>query len=344
MEMSRRTADTEEERWAASFQGPNNEPYLFVKEVPGGSESSVQLLIHQQSSKIIVRKVPHSRDLSKVNIDLVTAAHIDKFGEGNEIQMVKYLAGFANNDASARIYQLLDCRTIEVSRGWPPETDLIRAPGSGNFLRETFWEYYNVGNLDNLIEIYQESLRYPPPSLVARIVHQTLAGLQFMLSSGRGVQHDDFHFGNIFAHWNATKYLPDVFIADFGDAKFVGKDSSDRTLIMRDMLLTDATVFASFLSSSWFCPRSVASDARFAALVKRLEQVRLKDLPAVIQMARLLEGACLYEEGEDEVVSYFDLFEAHQARNPLVAKTWSSKALAERETRDLPGPFVLIRL
>lgn len=44
MDMERAIA-TEAKRWFACFQGPNNEPY-FTRELSGGYESFVQLLVH----------------------------------------------------------------------------------------------------------------------------------------------------------------------------------------------------------------------------------------------------------------------------------------------------------
>lgn len=333
-----RTTGSEEARWAACFRGPNNEPYLLVREFKSGMESSVQLLIHRHNERLIVRKVPHRMDTKRLTPDLVTAAHIAAFGDRNEIQMVKYLAPFAKRNPTPYIYQLIESRSTEV------------APSrSGKFLRESFWEHYNVGSLDDLAQLYQNRLTYPPASLVARIIHQVLSSLQFILSSGRGVRHRDLHFGNILVQWNNTDFLPNVVIADFGDAEFVGEDassssSSDRARIKRGMVIVDdASMFAGFLVSSWFFPARLARDARFAALVRALEQLRLRDLSTVIREARSLENACIDEEGEDNVIAYFEVFEAQQKREPCVAKTWTSRALAQHGTQGLPGPFELIR-
>lgn len=325
-----------EELWVACFQGPNNEPYLLVRELTPGMESAVQLLIHQQTGKLVIRKVPHRLGTSKfaVTIDLVNAAHIEAYGgDSNEIQMVKYLTPFAARSTTARIYQLIENRVVEVG-----------APHSRQFLRESFWKHYNVGSLDDLAQLYQDRLIYPPPSLVARIIHQVLASLEFMLSSGRGVLHRDLHFGNILVHWDRNQFLPDMYLADFGDAKFIGEDTADRARRMRHMILEDVSIFGHFLVGSWYFSPSLARDARFAALARALERLRFEDLPAVIQEAKMLEIANLTQEGENKVISYFELFENHQMRNPCVAKTWTCKAIAQQETRSLPGPFQLKRL
>lgn len=347
----------EEERWAACFQGPNDEPYLLVKQFPGGCESSVKLLIHQHTSKLIVRKVPHVLgDRGKVIIDLVKAAHIDAFRDSNEIQMVKYLTPFHHHQPAAHIYELIASRNIEVDR------NLVR--GSGRlFLRESFWEHCNAGSLEDLAQLLcQGGLAHPPRALVARIIHHVLAGVHFMLSSGRGVRHRDLHLGNIFAHWGDNILLPEIVLADFGAAQFVvGKDDSvaaaaaaDRAARRRTMrrddddeggmmepLLTDISMFATFLVNSWYVPASVARDPRFSALVGRLHRLRFVNVPAVMRDARRLEMACLED---DEVVACFELFAAHQAQRPCVAKIWPNRDVALRETRDLPGPFDLIRL
>lgn len=326
----------DEELWVACFQGPNNEPYLLVREFTAGMESAVQLLVHQHTGKLIVRKVPHRikhKSFGKT-VDLVTAANIEAYGaDSNEIQMVKYLIPFTKRSPSARMYELIENRVIDVG-----------AADSKHFLRESFWMYYNAGSLDDLAQLYQDRLIYPPPSLVARIIHQVLASIEFMLSSGRGVLHRDLHFGNIFVHWDSNDFLPNMYLADFGDAKFIGQDTADRGRRMCHMILEDASIFGRFLVDSWYFPPNLAKDARFTALARALECLRLQDLPAVIQQAKMLESASLAEEGENKVVSYFELFENHQMRNPCVAKTWTCEAIARRETRDLPGPFQLRRL
>lgn len=327
-----------EERWFACFQGPNNEPYLLVRELSGGVQSSVQLLIHQYTGKLIVRKVPHrmKHDSWEITLDLVNAAHIEAFGQdSNEVRMVKYLAPYAKHSPSPRIYHLIDNRVIEFG-----------APNSGQFLRESFWKHYNVGSLDDLAQLYEDRMIYPPPSLVARIIHQVLASLQFLLSTGRGVLHRDLHLGNIFVHWRSNELLPNMYLADFGVAQFVSGNAANRveTTLLQDMILEDVSIFGRFLVDSWFYSPNVARDARFAALVKALDQLRCQDLPAVIQQAKILESASLFEEGENKVIRYFELFGVHQMRNPCVAKMWTCKISAEQETRTLPGPFRLIRL
>lgn len=328
-----------EERWFACFQGPNNEPYLLVRELTGGFQSIVQLLIHQYTGKLIVRKVPHrmKRDSWGITLDLVNAAHIEAFGEdSNEVRMIKYLAPYAKHSPSPLISYLIDNRVIEVG-----------ASNSGQFLRESFWKHYNVGSLDDLAQLYQDRMIYPPPSLVARIVHQVLASVQFLLSTGRGVLHRDLHFGNIFVHWRSNEFLPNMYVADFGDAQFLSGDKTANrvsTTVLQNMILEDVSTFASFLVDSWFFSPNLARDGRFAALVRALEKLRFQDLPAVIQQAKILENASLLEEGENKIIRYFELFKVHRMRNPCVAKTWTCKASAEQETRDLPGPFRLMRL
>lgn len=328
-----------EERWFACFQGPNNEPYLLVRELSGGVQSSVQLLMHQYTGKVIVRKVPHriKHDSWGITLDLVNAAHIEAFGEdSNEVRMVKYLTPYAKHSPSPLIYHLIDNRVIEVG-----------SPNSGQFLRESFWKYYNVGNLDDLAQLYQDRMIYPPPSLVARIIHQVLASLQFLLSTGRGVLHRDLHFGNIFVNWRSNEFLPNMYLADFGDAQFMSENNTAnraRTTVLQNMILEDMNMFASFLVGSWFFSPNVARDGRFAALVVALEKLRFQDLPAVIQQAKILENASLLEEGESKIIRYFELVQGHRMRKPCDAKMWTCKASAERETRNLPGPFQLIRL
>lgn len=327
------------ERWFACFQGPNNEPYLLVRELPGGMQSSVQLLIHQYTGKLIVRKVPHriKHDSWGITLDLVNAAHIEAFGEdSNEVRMVKYLTPYAKSSPNPLIYHLIDNRVIEVG-----------ASNSGQFLRESFWKYYNVGSLDDLAQLYQDRMIYPPPSLVARIIHQVLASLEFLLSTGRGVLHRDLHFGNIFVRWRSNEFLPSMYLADYGDAQFVSGDETanrDRTTLLQNMILEDVSIFASFLVGSWLFSPNLVRDGRFATLVRALDKLCFQDLPAVIQQAKILESASLLEEGENKIIRYFELFEVHRMRKSDVAKTWTCKASAERETRNLPGPFRLMRL
>ncbi|POS77193.1 hypothetical protein DHEL01_v204415 [Diaporthe helianthi] len=100
---------------------------------------------------------------------------------------------------------------------------LLSAQDMAGGYRESWWSYYNVGDMQHL---HTTAFRFcqpqPPLSLVFRCVAQVLEGIQCM-NSALDVRHMDLHAGNIFFHLAEDATYPDAVIGDFGLSRFKGE-------------------------------------------------------------------------------------------------------------------------
>lgn len=129
-------------------------------------------------------------------------------------------AKMARGSREVRVAQLLAGSERQAGRF----AKLLAAQDMAGGYRESWWEYYNLGDMQDL---HTSALRpcqpQPPLSLVFRCVAQCLEGIQ-RLNGELGVRHMDVHAGNIFFHMaNEGAAWPDAVIGDFGHSRFGGE-------------------------------------------------------------------------------------------------------------------------
>lgn len=103
--------------------------------------------------------------------------------------------------------------------------------------RESWWEYYELGDMQDLFKTIRFMEAQPPLSLAFRLLAQCLEGIQCL--NELDVRHMDLHGGNIFFHLPEGASVPDAVIGDFGYSRLKGERPPDYTTAQLAMMDSD---------------------------------------------------------------------------------------------------------
>lgn len=183
-------------RFGILFLGPRRERLLCVNPNLGaGVQSSAQLVRNMATSEILVRKT-RQKTVVKERVERLE----------REVNIVNHLR---RQDGPKPLFAGL--------RDWE---DLYIGEEVSRFTRVSYWDFYNVGTMVNLYDIYNRAGHVPPPAIIARALWQVLATIQWMMHDIEpSVLHTDAHDGNVFVNWPNGHPMPDFILGDFGDAR-----------------------------------------------------------------------------------------------------------------------------
>lgn len=181
-------------KWALMALDPSGKRQFLVRRLASGIESDAMVFRSELDSgghgKLSVakwNKQPHGE---------IKMARPDR-----EVRFARMLAESAQADRFAKLLA---------------SQDLI------NGYRESWWQYYELGDMEDLFARTIRFMETPPPlSLAFRIVAQCLEGIQCL--NELDVRHMDLHAGNIFFHLAEGASYPDVAIGDFGYSRLKGE-------------------------------------------------------------------------------------------------------------------------
>lgn len=177
-------------KWALMALDPSGKRQLLVRKLVSGIESDA----------IVFRELEGERKLSvaKWNKEAYPAAKMAR--PAREVRFARMLASSAQAGRFARLLASQDL--------------------AGGY-RESWWEHYNVGDMQNLSTSVFEEGKRPPLSLMFRCVAQCLEGIQCLCQLD--LRHIDLHGGNVFFHFAEGALYPDAVIGDFGHSRFKGE-------------------------------------------------------------------------------------------------------------------------
>ncbi|KAK7697516.1 hypothetical protein SLS64_013458 [Diaporthe eres] len=181
-------------QWALMALNPSGERQLMVEYLGTGYQGTVLLCRELAGDKLSVLKwsrKPHSK--------------ADMARPDREVRVARLLGSSERADRFARLLSSQD-----LVGGW----------------RATWWEFYNIGGIQNLSE-YMPPGTKPPLSLVCRIVAQGLEGIQHL--NELDMRHMDLHAGNVFLHLADGAPCPDAVIGDFGYSRLPGEGPPEYT-------------------------------------------------------------------------------------------------------------------
>lgn len=182
------------------FPGPSDKGCLCINPNLGeGADSIAQLVLDRGSNQMIIRKF-RQRPYAELDKESRTE---------REVRICQYLEDqFRNQPGPRPLFAQL--------RG----NQDLRPEGHSRYTRVSFWEFYNVGDVEALWTMYDESdQRQPPPALIARYIWQVLTMVQSMMRLSPYVLHRDIHEGNVFVHWDDHNDSPNFILGDFGKSR-----------------------------------------------------------------------------------------------------------------------------
>lgn len=181
-------------QWALMALNPSGERQLMVEYLGSGYQGTVLLCLELGGDKLSVLK------WSRKARGKEQMARPDR-----EVRVARMLASSGSADRFAKLLSSQD-----LVGGW----------------RATWWEFYNIGDIQNLSE-YIPMHTKPPLSLVCRIVAQGLEGIQHL--NELDMRHMDLHSGNVFLHLADGASCPDAVIGDFGYSRLPGEGPPEYT-------------------------------------------------------------------------------------------------------------------
>jgi len=177
-----------------------NDLYLFVDKLGNGCFSLAQRVWHVESGKTRVRKVTHRR----------LRAEAVKIPD-NEVRILSLLTKAPSVPGiTPRFARLLAHSDIPSTPELP--TDPVC------WTRVSYWDFYNGGELADLVNAYGKNI---PLAIVSRYARQVLETLEFCYKAN--VIHGDLNTANVWVHWDGAARLPDFYIGDFGLSDTLGE-------------------------------------------------------------------------------------------------------------------------
>ncbi|KAG6365833.1 hypothetical protein INS49_000009 [Diaporthe citri] len=181
-------------QWALMALNPSGERQLMVEYLGSGYQGTVLLCRELAGDKLSVLKWSRKAH-SKAGMER----------PDREARVARLLGSSERADRFARLLSSQD-----MAGGW----------------RTSWWEFYNIGGIQNLSE-YIPPRTKPPLSLVCRIVAQGLEGIQHL--NELDMRHMDLHVGNVFLHLADGASCPDAVIGDFGYSRLPGEGPPKHT-------------------------------------------------------------------------------------------------------------------
>jgi hypothetical protein len=181
-------------KWALMALDPSGKRQLLVKSLVSGVESDAMVFCELDGDGRGRRKL----SVAKWNKEPYGAAKMAR--PAREARIARMLA---SSEQAGRFARLLASQDL-----------------AGGY-RESWWEHYNVGNMQDLSTSLFEEGKRPPLSLMFRAVAQCLEGIRCLCQLD--LRHMDLHGGNIFFHLAEGALYPEAVIGDFGHSRFKGE-------------------------------------------------------------------------------------------------------------------------
>lgn len=177
-------------KWALMALDPSGNRQLLVRRLVSGIESDA----------MVFRQLGGEEKLS------VAKWNREAYGE----------AKMARPDREVRVARLL------ASSGHAARfARLLASQDTVGGYRESWWEYYQLGDMQDLFTGAFRFVNALPISLVFRCLGQVLEGIQCL--NQLDMRHMDLHARNIFFHLDEGASYPDATIGDFGHSRFKGE-------------------------------------------------------------------------------------------------------------------------
>lgn len=182
-------------RWALMALNPSGERRFMVRTLGSGHQSNAVLFREHGGPKGRLSVLKWNREA---------------YGE---VRM-------ARPDREAQVARLLS------SSRWAPRfARLLSSQDLKGGYRQSWWEFYNVGSMQDVsMAIFEQSS--PPFSLVFHILGQCLEGVQGM-NKELAMFHMDLHTGNVFTHLDDGASYLNAVIGDFGYSRLPGEGPPD---------------------------------------------------------------------------------------------------------------------
>lgn len=212
-----------------NFDAMSGESYLFLRELVGGAQSSVNLVANIITGEVVVQKV------DKEKLRLAQANNLTNVPEDREMHIHACLDALIHNPTYAIPPQLTPRWATCISHETVP---LVVSAGFETprpvAMRVSYWKLCNGGMLGDWLCTWRgnhiaERTRFPV-SLMARCISQISETLHIMYHAGREpIYHCDLHMANVFVHIDpdSTTSLPDFYIGDFGWARTASEAQQD---------------------------------------------------------------------------------------------------------------------
>lgn len=181
-------------QWALMALDPSGERHLMVKALGSG----------HQSTALLFRGHGGGGAAGRLSVCKWNRAAYDQ-------------ARMARPDREVAVARLLASSSGSAGRRF---SRLLSSQDMAGGYRQSWWEFYNVGSVQDLSALVLEQPA-PPLSFVFRIVRQCLEGIRCL--NELDVFHMDLHTGNVFVHLDRGASYPDAVIGDFGYSRLPGE-------------------------------------------------------------------------------------------------------------------------
>lgn len=192
-------------RWALMALDPSGERHLMVKALGSGHQSTALLFVGHGGAG--------SGRLSVLKWNRVEFSEARMSRPDREVRVARLLGRSSSSPSSS-------------GRAAPLFARLLSSQDLAGGYRQSWWEYYNVGSVQDLAVLVAEQAS-PPLSFVFRVVGQCLEGIRRL--DELGVSHMDLHTGNVFVHLGRGAAYPDAVIGDFGYSRLPGEGPPEFT-------------------------------------------------------------------------------------------------------------------